>query len=58
MQLGGLKEGDFIVEVASIDVKWLTQQQLIKIIQNSKSSLELKVITPIDRNYLKVSLTA
>lgn len=55
IQLGGLKEGDFIVEMCGIDVKWFTQQQLVKLIQGAKSSLELKVITPIDRNYLKVS---
>lgn len=54
-QLGGLKEGDFIVELSGVDVKWFTNHQLIKLIQNSKSSLELKVITPIDKNYLKVS---
>lgn len=54
-QLGGLKEGDFIVELSGVDVKWYTQHQLAKLIQNSKQSLELKVITPIDRNYLKVS---
>lgn len=54
-QLGGLKEGDFIVEMSGIDVKWFTQQQLVKLIQSAKSSLVLKVITPIDRNYLKVS---
>lgn len=54
LQLGGLKEGDFIVELSGVDVKWYTQHQLAKLIQNSKQSLELKVITPIDRNYLKV----
>lgn len=53
--MGGLKEGDFIVELSGVDVKWYTQHQLVKLIQNSKQSLELKVITPIDRNYLKVS---
>lgn len=54
-QLGGLKEGDFIVELSGVNVKWYTQHQLSKLIQNAKRSLELKVITPIDRNYLKVS---
>lgn len=53
-QLGGLKEGDFIVELSGVNVKWYTQHQLSKLIQNAKRSLELKVITPIDRNYLKV----
>lgn len=56
--MGGLKEGDFIVELSGVDVKWYTQHQLVKLIQNAKQSLELKVITPIDRNYLKVSKKA
>ncbi|XP_058064021.1 rhophilin-2 [Anopheles bellator] len=51
--LGGLKEGDFIVELCGYDVKWYTLQQLLKLIRNCGTSLELKVITPMDRNYLK-----
>lgn len=53
-QLGGIKEGDFIVEFSGIDVKWFTHRQVSKLIQSSGSSLDLKVITPMDRNYLKV----
>ncbi|XP_037938954.1 rhophilin-2-like [Teleopsis dalmanni] len=51
--LGGIKEGDFIVEIAGIDVKWYTHQQVVRLIQSCGSSLELKIITPMDRNYLK-----
>uniref|UniRef100_A0A1L8DN36 Putative signal transduction protein n=2 Tax=Nyssomyia neivai TaxID=330878 RepID=A0A1L8DN36_9DIPT len=51
--LGGVKNGDFIVEVSGVDVKWYTHQQMLNIIQTTGSSLELKVITPMDRNYLK-----
>lgn len=54
IQLGGLKEGDFIVELSGVDVKWYSQNQIVKLIRNAKQSLDLKVITPIDRNYLKV----
>ena len=53
-QLGGIKEGDFIVELCGVDVKWYTLQQVLKLIRNCEHSLELKVITPMDRNYLKV----
>uniref|UniRef100_A0A182SUC6 Rhophilin n=1 Tax=Anopheles maculatus TaxID=74869 RepID=A0A182SUC6_9DIPT len=52
--LGGIKEGDFIVELCGVDVKWYTLQQVLKLIRNCENSLELKVITPMDRNYLKV----
>ncbi|XP_018784819.1 PREDICTED: rhophilin-2 isoform X1 [Bactrocera latifrons] len=51
--LGGIKEGDFIVEIAGIDVKWYSHQQVVRLIQSCGSTLELKVITPMDRNYLK-----
>uniref|UniRef100_A0A1B0CCG8 Putative signal transduction protein n=1 Tax=Lutzomyia longipalpis TaxID=7200 RepID=A0A1B0CCG8_LUTLO len=51
--LGGVKDGDFIVEVSGVDVKWYTHQQMVNLIQMAGSSLDLKVITPMDRNYLK-----
>lgn len=54
LQLGGIKEGDFIVEISGIDVKWYTQQQVVSLIEAAGTSLDLKVITPMDRNYLKV----
>ncbi|XP_065072853.1 rhophilin-2 isoform X2 [Ochlerotatus camptorhynchus] len=51
--LGGIKEGDFIVELCGVDVKWYNHQQVLKLIKNCSNSLDLKVITPMDRNYLK-----
>ncbi|KAI8035581.1 hypothetical protein M5D96_011630 [Drosophila gunungcola] len=51
--LGGIKEGDFIVEIAGMDVKWYSHQQVVQLIQSCGSTLELRVITPMDRNYLK-----
>ncbi|BFG01139.1 rhophilin-2 [Drosophila madeirensis] len=51
--LGGIKEGDFIVEIEGMDVKWFSHQQVVHLIQSCGSVLELKVITPMDRNYLK-----
>lgn len=54
MQLGGIKEGDFIVDVDGIDVKWYTNEQIGSLIVSCGSCLDLKVITPMDRNYLKV----
>lgn len=54
-QLAGIKEGDFIVEIAGIDVKWYTHQEIVSLIQTAGSAcLEMKIITPMDRNYLKV----
>lgn len=45
--MGGLKEGDFIVEVASVDVKWYTERHVNKMIRGNTSYLELKVVTPL-----------
>ncbi|XP_022229439.1 rhophilin-2 isoform X4 [Drosophila obscura] len=53
--LGGIKEGDFIVEIEGMDVKWFSHQQVVHLIQSCGSVLELKVITPMDRNYLKTN---
>lgn len=58
MQLAGIKEGDFIVDIAGIDVKWYTHQEIVSLVQSTGSScLEMKIITPMDRNYLKVCVT-
>ncbi|XP_070139205.1 rhophilin-2-A isoform X3 [Drosophila bipectinata] len=51
--LGGIKEGDFLVEIAGKDVKWYSNQQVLLLIQSCGSTLDLKVITPMDRNYLQ-----
>lgn len=48
LQLGGLKEGDYIVEVAGVDVKWYTERQVNKMIRGNASYLELKVVTPLE----------
>lgn len=37
-----------------MDVKWYSHQQVVRLIQSCGAALELKVITPMDRNYLKV----
>lgn len=56
--MAGIKEGDFIVEIAGVDVKWYTHQEIVNLIQTTTigtSCLEMRIITPMDRNYLKVS---
>ena len=53
--MGGIKEGDFVVEINSLDAKWMTQKQAIDLIKKSGNSLDLKVITPMtSKNYIKV----
>ncbi|XP_014241847.1 rhophilin-2 isoform X2 [Cimex lectularius] len=45
-QMAGMKEGDFIVEVNEIDVKWSTHEQVVTLIKASKEKLTLKIVTP------------
>ncbi|KAJ8923991.1 hypothetical protein NQ315_006767, partial [Exocentrus adspersus] len=54
-EFGGVKEGDFIVAIGDKDVKWSSHDEVVSLIKNSEDSLSLKLVTPMDRNYLKVS---
>lgn len=49
-----MKEGDFIVTIADRDVKWSPHDEVVKLIKLAGDSLSLKLVTPMDRNYLKV----
>lgn len=50
---GGMKEGDFIVSINEKDVKWAHHEEVVKLIKDTGDSLMLKLVTPMDRNYLK-----
>lgn len=54
-QFGGMKEGDFIVAICDTDVKWSPHEDVVRLIKEAGDSLSLKLVTPMDRNYLKVS---
>ncbi|XP_031775353.1 rhophilin-2 isoform X3 [Apis florea] len=51
--LGGMKEGDFIVGIGDKDVKWSSHEQVVRLIKQSGDFINLKLVTPMDRNYLK-----
>jgi hypothetical protein len=55
LQFGGVKEGDFIVAISDKDVKWSSHDEVVALIKTAGDSLSLKLVTPMDRNYLKVS---
>ncbi|GLG97947.1 Regulator of G-protein signaling loco [Gryllus bimaculatus] len=50
---GGMKEGDFIVAIGDRDVKWASHEEVVNLIKEAGDSLSLKLVTPMDRNYLK-----
>ena len=56
LQLGGMKEGDFIVSIGDKDVKWASHEQVVRLIKQCGDSISLKLVTPMDRNYLKVRI--
>lgn len=52
-----MKEGDFIVAIGDKDVKWAVHEEVVRLIKDAGDSLNLKLVTPMDRNYLKVNTT-
>ncbi|XP_076260379.1 GTP-Rho-binding protein rhophilin isoform X1 [Rhynchophorus ferrugineus] len=52
-EFAGVKEGDFIVSIADLDVKWASHDEVVTLIKSSGDSINLKLVTPMDRNYLK-----
>ncbi|XP_023289396.1 rhophilin-2 [Orussus abietinus] len=52
-KLGGMKEGDFIVSIGNKDAKWASHDQVVRLIKQCGDSISLKLVTPMDRNYLK-----
>ncbi|XP_039298472.1 rhophilin-2 isoform X2 [Nilaparvata lugens] len=50
---GGMKEGDFIVAIGDNDVKWSPHEDVVKLIKEAGDSLSMRLVTPMDRNYLK-----
>lgn len=50
-----MKEGDFIVSIGDKDVKWASHDQVVRLIKQCGDTISLKLVTPMDRNYLKVS---
>jgi len=50
---GGVKEGDFIVAIGDKDVKWASHDEVVALIKRAEDALSLKLVTPMDRNYLK-----
>ncbi|XP_075229263.1 GTP-Rho-binding protein rhophilin isoform X2 [Lycorma delicatula] len=52
---GGMKEGDFIVSIGDVDVKWSAHEDVVRLIKEAGDLLSLRLVTPMDRNYLKPS---
>ncbi|XP_013774990.1 rhophilin-2-B-like isoform X1 [Limulus polyphemus] len=51
-KMAGLKEGDFLVAIGETDTKWCSHDEVVSLIQAAGNNLILKVVTPMDHNYL------
>ncbi|GFQ82768.1 rhophilin-2 [Trichonephila clavata] len=51
-QDAGMKEGDFIVLIGNTDTKWMNHEEVVHLIRESGHELTLKVVTPIEIDYL------
>ncbi|XP_064467197.1 rhophilin-2-like isoform X3 [Ornithodoros turicata] len=54
-ELAGVKEGDFIVAIGKTDTKWSTHDEVVQLIREAGHELTVRVITPMDRTYLRQS---
>ncbi|XP_073987279.1 GTP-Rho-binding protein rhophilin isoform X2 [Rhodnius prolixus] len=45
-QMSGMKEGDIIVSVNGVDVKWASHKQVVDLIRSCQDRLTLKIVTP------------
>lgn len=47
--IGGMREGDFIVSIGDKDVKWSSHDDVVSLIQRVGRTLTLRLVTPMDR---------
>uniref|UniRef100_T1ISB1 Rhophilin n=1 Tax=Strigamia maritima TaxID=126957 RepID=T1ISB1_STRMM len=52
-EVGGMKEGDFIVSIGDIDAKSCHHDEVVSLIKAADCQLTLTLVTPINRNFLK-----
>ncbi|CAH2056898.1 unnamed protein product, partial [Iphiclides podalirius] len=47
--IGGMREGDFIISIGETDVKWSSHEEVVRLIQQAGESLTLRLATPMDK---------
>ncbi|XP_050671582.1 rhophilin-2 isoform X2 [Leptidea sinapis] len=51
--IGGMREGDFIISINDVDVKWSSHEEVVQLIQGAGDSLTLRLATPMDKSSTK-----
>ena len=54
-QIGGMREGDYLVAIGDRDVKWSSHADVVKEIKTAENTLRLRLVTPMDRSLAKNS---
>lgn len=52
--IGGMREGDFIISVGDEDVKWSSHDEVVRLIQQAADTLTLRLATPMDKSSIKL----
>lgn len=53
--IGGMREGDYLVAIGDRDVKWSSHADVVREIKTAENSLRLRLVTPMDRSLTKTS---
>ncbi|KAJ8710391.1 hypothetical protein PYW07_009757 [Mythimna separata] len=53
--IGGMREGDFIICIGDVDVKWSSHDEVVRLIQQAGDTLTMKLATPMDKSCVKAS---
>lgn len=46
--IGGMREGDFIISIGDQDVKWSSHEEVVRLIRAASSTLVLRLASPMD----------
>ena len=52
LQKAGMLTGDFVIGVDGVDVKWSKHEEVVELVKASGSKIQIRVITPIDEDFL------
>ncbi|XP_045029029.1 rhophilin-2 isoform X1 [Daphnia magna] len=47
--LAGVREGDVIIGIGDVDVKWSTHEEVVSLIKHARNDLSLKLIQPVEK---------
>ncbi|XP_049879883.1 rhophilin-2-B [Pectinophora gossypiella] len=53
--IGGMREGDFIISIGERDVKWSSHEEVVRLIQQAGDTLTMRLATPMDKSCVKSS---